>query len=108
MRKVYWTAAFKTKTKRVVYLGLNSMRVESRQSDIPPYISCLLLPFQEEAKSVAMILHSMNTVKRLVEFLNPSQTPVTACDQPLYAIAKKIQWQWPETLGEKKFVVVLG
>ena len=31
-----------------------------------------------------------------------------ACDQPLYAIAKKIQWQWPETHGEKKYVVVLG
>ena len=77
-------------------------------TDIPPDISCLLPLFQEEAKSVAMILHSMNTVKRSVEFLNPGQTPVVACDQPLYAIAKKIQWQWPETLGEKKFVVVLG
>ena len=55
-----------------------------------------------------MILHSMNAVKRSVEFLNPGQTPVIACDQPLYAIAKKNQWQWPETLGEKKFVVVLG
>ena len=66
------------------------------------HISCLLPLFQEEAKSVAMILHSMNTVKRSV------QIPVIACDQPFYAIAKKIQWQWPETHGEKKYVVVLG
>lgn len=57
-------------------------------TDIPPDISCLLPLFQEEAKSVAMILHSMNAVKRSVEFLNPGQTPVIACDQPLYAIAK--------------------
>ena len=77
-------------------------------TDIPPDISCLLPLFQEEAKSVAMILHSMNIVKRSVEFLNPGQIPVIACDQPLYAIAKKIQWQWPETHGEKKYVVVLG
>ena len=77
-------------------------------TDIPPDISCLLPLFQEEVKSVAMILHSMNIVKRSVEFLNPGQIPVIACDQLLYAIAKKIQWQWPETHGEKKYVVVLG
>ena len=58
-------------------------------TNIPPDISCLLPLFQEEAKSVAMILHAMNTVKSSVEFLNPGQTPVITCDQPLYAIAKK-------------------
>ena len=59
--------------------------------EIPPVISCLLPLFQEEAKSVPMILHAMNTVQHSVEFLNPGQTPVIACDQPLYDIAKKIQ-----------------
>jgi hypothetical protein len=38
-------------------------------TEIPPDITCLLPLFQEEAKSVAMILHAMNTVKRSVEFL---------------------------------------
>ena len=73
-------------------------------TNIPPDISCLLPLFQEEAKSIAMILHAMNTVKSSVEFLNPGQTPVITCNQPLYEIAKKIQWQWPETQGEKNFV----
>ena len=76
-------------------------------TNVPLDISCLLPPFQEEAKSVAMILHAMNTVKSSVEFLNPGQTPLITCDHPLYAIAKKIQWQLPETQGEKNFVVVL-
>ena len=71
-------------------------------------ISSLLPLFQEEAKSVAMILHSMNTVNRSVQFLNPGQIPVVACDQPLYAFAKKIQWQWPETHGVEKYVIMLG
>ena len=75
---------------------------------IPPDISCLLPLFQEEAKSAATILHAMNTVASSVEFLNPGQTPVIMCNQPLYAITKKIQWQWPETKGERNFVVVLG
>ena len=40
--------------------------------------------------------------------LNPGQIPVIACDQPLYAIAKRIQWHWPETHGESKFIIMLG
>ena len=32
---------------------------------------------------------------------------VTA-DQPLYAIAKYIKWNWPATHGENHFVVILG
>ena len=77
-------------------------------TNIPPDISCLQPLFREEAKSAAMILHAMNTVKSSIEFLNPGQTPVITCDQPLYAIAEKIQWQWLETQGERNFVVVLG
>ena len=29
-------------------------------------------------------------------------------DQPLYAIAKEIQWSWPSTYGEEKYVVLMG
>ena len=28
-------------------------------------------------------------------------------DQPLYTIAKQIQWSWPNTFGEEEYVVVL-
>ena len=29
-------------------------------------------------------------------------------DPPLYAIAKRIQWNWPEQYGENRFVIILG
>ena len=29
-------------------------------------------------------------------------------DQPLYAIAKQIQWTWPDLYGEDKFVIMMG
>ena len=41
-------------------------------------------------------------------FLNPGQTSVLGADQPLYAIIKLIQWQFPDTLGEDKLVVIMG
>ena len=47
-------------------------------------------------------------VNKSVQLLNPGQIPVIACDQPLYAIAKRIQWHWPETHGESKFIIMLG
>lgn len=68
-----------------------------------------LLPlFQESAHTVAMIRLSMDVVKSAVEHLNAEQTPVLMFDQPLYALAKQIQWKWPEKYGEDKFVVMFG
>lgn len=68
-----------------------------------------MLPiFQDEAKSVAMIKHSMDIIRAAIHHLNPGQTPVMACDQPLYALAKQIQWNWPQLYGENKFVIMFG
>ena len=50
----------------------------------------------------------MFIVKAVVQHLNPGQTPVLTADQPLFALAKQIQWTWPDTLGKNCFVVTLG
>ena len=71
--------------------------------------STALLPlFQESAHTVAMIKHSLDVIKTAVEHLNTGQTPVVAFDQPLYALAKQIQWKLPDKYGEDKFVVMFG
>ena len=68
-----------------------------------------MLPlFKEQAHSPAMIRHSMIVVRDAVQFLNPGQIPVVTFDQPLYAIAKQVQWNWPDLFGEDQFVVMLG
>ena len=64
--------------------------------------------FYEKAATPAMIKHGMDVVKKANEFLNPSQIPVIAFDQPLFALAKLVQWKWQETYGEDKFVVMFG
>ena len=43
-----------------------------------------------------MIKHSMD-LRHAVNIVNHEQTPVIACDQLLYEIAKDIQWTWSET-----------
>ena len=73
-----------------------------------PAISVMLPLFQDDSKSVAMIRHSMSVTKMAIQHLNQGQVPVITYDQPPFALAKSIQWQWPETYGEQKFVIVLG
>ena len=68
-----------------------------------------LLPlFYDQAKSVAMIRHSMDVIRAAVNKLNPGQIPIITVDQPLYTIAKQIQWRWPQTHGENHFVILFG
>ena len=71
-------------------------------------LTSLMPLLQETAHSVATIKHSMARVKEATNFLSPGQTPVMAVDQPLFALAKQIQWQWPELYGEDKFIVMFG
>lgn len=50
----------------------------------------------------------MDIVKNITGYLNGNQIPVIGFDQPLYTLAKKIQWQWPDKYGEDKYVVLFG
>ena len=81
--------------------------LRSALSSYQPAIITLLPMFLDNAHSMAMIAHSMRVIKVAVEHVNPSQAPVIALDQPLFALAKQIQWKMPE-FGEDKFVVMMG
>ena len=70
--------------------------------------SALLLLFHESAHTVAMIRHSIDVVRSAVEHLNPGQTPVVTVDQPLFALAKEIQWTRPDRYGEESLVIMFG
>ena len=56
-------------------------------------LKSLLPMFTENAYSLAMIAHAINVISSAVKHLNPSQIPVVAVDQPLFALAKQIQWK---------------
>ena len=68
------------------------------------YASHYLLPaltqrlplFYEEAATASMIKHGMDVLREATQFLNLGQIPVMAVDAPLYALAKFVQWSWPQ------------
>ena len=81
----------------------------SSDESIEPRAEIGILPiFPDKAASACMMKHTMDIVKENTEFINPGQTPVLGADQPLYAICKQLQWQFPDSLGEDKFVMQLG
>ena len=79
-----------------------------RTEDFATSINALLPLLRDQAHSVATIKHAMDKIKEAVIFLNPGQTPVITADQPLYSLAKQIQWHWPHKYGEDKFVIMFG
>ena len=50
----------------------------------------------------------MDVIRQAIRHLNPGQVPVFTVDQPLFSIAKQIQWFWPSEYGENEFVILLG
>ena len=74
----------------------------------PSTIVALLPLFYEKAATIAMIKHGMDIQQTITHYLNPGQIPVMAFDQPLFALAKFVQWCWPETYGEQHYVVMFG
>jgi len=74
----------------------------------PPAISALMPLFRDNAHSVAMVKHGMDVIMKATALVNPAQIPVLTLDQPLYTIAKQIQWTWPSIYSEEKYVVLMG
>ncbi len=78
-------------------------------SSIKPQAEIGILPlFPDKSTDPGIIKHVMLLVKKSISFLNPGQTPVLGADQPLYSIAKQLQWQFPMILGEDKYVLLMG
>ena len=63
------------------------------QSEDPPALHALLPLYYEKSATPAMVKHGMNVVRKATDFLNPGQIPITTFDQPLFAIAKFVQWK---------------
>ena len=81
---------------------------KSSLSSHQPALISLLRMFTENAHSLAMIAHAINVISAAVKHLNPSQIPVVAVDQPLFALAKQIQWKIGSAYDESHLVIMLG
>ena len=99
----------KVELDKTDWISLAAYHASIQEAKSPPATITSLLPlFPDSAHSVAMIKHAMSIVQAPVQHLNPGQVPVLTADQPLYAIAKQIQWSYLTSLGEEHLVVMFG
>lgn len=89
---------------KVTWSSHHALLAKDKQFEIG--ISSLMPMLRDQAHDVATIKHSLEKIKEAVGFLNPTQSPVVTADQPLFALAKQIQWTWPHEFGN--FVFILG
>ena len=80
--------------KNISWAAYHAHRYQRKDIIVSP--SALLPFFHENAHSVAMIRHSMDRIRNAVDHINNGPVPVITFDQPLYTIAKQIQWKWPD------------
>ena len=112
--EVKWTkhaTALLAKDKLEVddYVSWAAFHAENQPNPVDSISVVALLPlFSEKSATIAMVKHGMDVLRKITAYLNPGQTPVMAFDQPLFALAKYVQWSWPQSLGEDGFVVMFG
>ena len=73
-----------------------------------PDISAMLPIWRDNSKSPATIKHIVDVLGPAVDYLNPEQPMVVGFDQPLYVIAKRLQWHQPDQYEYQKLFIMHG
>lgn len=77
-------------------------------SELVPGKHSLMPLINEKVNTLKAQYHTMNIIKKTIEFTNEGQIPVDASDQPVYALSKEVQIGYNETFGTDKYVCMLG
>ena len=71
-------------------------------------VDTILPLIREKVHMLATQYHCMNIISKTISAINPNQTPVDTCDQPVYALTKQIQWCYPELFSTSKYFSLFG
>ena len=66
-------------------------------------VNKILPSIREKVHTLATQYHCMNIMSKTISVINPNQTPVDTCDQPVYVLTKQTQWRYPELFGNSKY-----
>ena len=91
----------------ITWSGYNSTLMTDESIKPPAEIGVYPL-FPDKAATASSMKHAMELAMQGTQFLNPGQTSILGADQPLYALIKQIQWQYPDAFGEDKLVAMMG
>lgn len=95
--------------KKVSWAGYHASQPRNANCSkgILPATKVVLPLFYEKAHSPSMVKHGLEKITEAIQKANPGQIPVIAMDQPLYSMAKHLQWTYT-SLSEENIVIMLG
>ncbi|WAR14007.1 hypothetical protein MAR_004112 [Mya arenaria] len=103
------TMQYKRQNSKInVYVTMEEQHTQVVPSVVPTVVSGLFDNSESDENTDYLTSDNYTIVKKTVSYLNPGQIPVMAADQPLFALAKQIQWTWPNDFDEEMFVVMFG
>ncbi|CAG9823856.1 unnamed protein product [Phaedon cochleariae] len=92
---------------RLSWAGFTSEIINSENITTSNHVLLPLL--NEKVQSPAVVAHCLKLISSIINKLNLNNgIPVLTGDQPIYALAKQLQWKFPHLYGEDKFVVMMG
>ena len=65
-------------------------RYKKRKKDF----ASLLPLLRDKVHTMSMQFHCMNIITKTIKEVNPTQTPVDVCDQPIFALTKRLIWRY--------------
>ena len=87
----------------------SSYHASQKRGSINICVVDTILPLiREKVHTLATQYHCMNIISKTISVINPNQTPVDTCDQPVYALTKQTQWRYPELFGNSKYFSLFG
>ena len=82
----------------------SSYHASQKRRSISIYgVNKILPSIREKVHTLATQYHCMNIISKTISVINPNQTPVDTCDQPVYVLTKQTQWRYPELFGNSKY-----
>ena len=71
-------------------------------------VNTILPLIREKVHTLATQYYGMNIISKTIPVINPNQSPVDTCDQPVYTLTNQMQWRYPELFGNSKYFSLFG
>ena len=71
-------------------------------------ISSIMPLIRDKVHTLDTQYHCMKIIAETIKVINPDQTPIDICDQPVFALTKQIRWKFPSLFNIQKYFSFFG
>ena len=77
-------------------------------TEVVPCVYSILTLLWQSVTTYVMQKHCIEVAKNVIDALNPGQVTFDTSDQPIYALSRRLQQMFPDSLGSGKYLPMFG